>query len=306
MCRARGRANITATVHTIDTLDPGVARRETLLVEGFSMAATATELTLSLVASALSRPILEGEVTPRDIKLRAQPAESIDNVSRRMVNVEYDIGEMSFATFILARRTGVPVIGLPFFTSGRNFQQRTFTLAPHTQIDDLSGLRGRRVGTPQYWLSTSVWQRWILEEIHGVAPTEIEWVTTDPERFELVPFPPGVHVRRDTTGRSIREMMQAGDLDASLATPGVPQVPGETRRPAYPDPLAAQRAFYERTGIFPTNHIVVIKEDVVRDDPWVIESLGEAFVSACRSQGAWDGPLSVEDLFPASLPATLR
>ena len=68
------------------------------------MAATATELTLTLVASDITRPLIAGAVQARGITLRAQAAESIDNLSRRMTNAEYDVGEMSFATYIMARR----------------------------------------------------------------------------------------------------------------------------------------------------------------------------------------------------------
>jgi 4,5-dihydroxyphthalate decarboxylase len=311
------------------------------------MAATATELTLSLVASDITRPIIAGAVTPRGITLHAQAAESIDNLSRRMVSVEYDVGEMSFATYIMARREGVPVVALPFFTSGRNFQHRNFTVLHDSPIDDPAGFRGKRVGTPQYWLSTAVWQRWMLQEIHGVRPEEIEWVTIDPERFANVPVPPGVRVRRDTSGRQIRDLLEAGEIDASLSTPGAPPPPPDApdhRRPAYRDPLAAQREFYGRTHIFPTNHVVVMKEEALQRDPWVIESLGEAFeaakavakppvpqgmedlmgddpwafgigpnrpalaafVAACRDQGAWEGPLTVEQLFPSGLPERYR
>ena len=43
-----------------------------------------------------------------------------------------------------------------------------------------------------------------------------------------------------------------------------------------------ERAYFEKTGIFPIMHTVVLKEELVREHPWLPRSLYEAFAEAKR------------------------
>src|SRR6266542_3129519 len=110
--------------------------------------------TYAAMPSLLTRPLLDGEVAPKGIDLEVRDAESIDSISRRMLKPEFDIGEMAIATYIKAREQGVPVVGLPIFTSGRRFLQAGFQFAAKAGLSDLSQLKGKTVGTAQYWLSS--------------------------------------------------------------------------------------------------------------------------------------------------------
>jgi hypothetical protein len=77
------------------------------------------EIKLSVMSSLLTRPLLDREVKPKGIKISGQEAESMDDLSRRML--EFDVGEMAISTFTKARELGIPLVGLPLFTSGRRF-----------------------------------------------------------------------------------------------------------------------------------------------------------------------------------------
>ena len=240
-------------------------------------------VSLCVMPSVLTRPLLEGEVAPTGVALRAQEAESIDNVSRRMLTLEYDVGEMAIATFVKARDQGLPLVALPLFTSGRRFLQPGFLLARRAGIRDLSELRGKRVAVPQYWMSSSIWQRQILRQMYDVAPQDLSWVTTQPERMDALRPPPGVAVRRDTTGRNPRELLAAGEVDASLSPGGgreTATTADDAAVPAFPDRAAAQREYYERTGIFPIMHITVMKEELATREPRLVESLCDAYQRA--------------------------
>src|SRR5258705_3980412 len=92
-------------------------------------------------------------------------------------------------------------------------------------------------------------------------------------------------------------MGAAGDLDAYVGR----------RRPAafgarvprlFPDFRQAERAYFEKTGIFPIMHTLVLKEELARQHPWLPRSLYDAFVEAKR--------LAYERLqFTAALPVSL-
>jgi len=122
--------------------------------------------------------------------------------------------------------------------------------------------------------------------MHGVSQDQVTWVTTAPERMEALDMPAGVDVRQDTTGRSPAELLQAGEIDAIMSPRGGPprgegaQSDADLAMSAYADPVAAQREYYEQTGIFPIMHMVVMKEDLANSDQALVAGLCEAFQQA--------------------------
>ena len=117
--------------------------------------------------------------------------------------------------------------------------------------------------------------------MYGVAPDEIQWVTMQPERLNELAFPAGVKVKQDTSGRNPRELLQANEIDAILS-PGGGRDGSSSGEivPAFPDNLTAQRDYYQRTGVFPIMHVTVIKEELAKEKPWIVESLCEAYDEA--------------------------
>lgn len=243
------------------------------------------EISLSVIPAPLTRPILSGKVTPEGVELHAQEGRSVDDNSRRMLELGFDVGEMSLATYVKAREQGVPLIGLPLFT-GRRFLQGAVTVMPQMHMHDPGELRGKRVGLPQFWMTSSVWHRLILRQMHGVSQAEVHWVTTVPERMEALSIPEGVDVRYDSSGRSPRDLLLAGEVDAVMSPgAGAPASSAEGEPvPAYADPAEAQREYYQRTGILPIMHMLVMKEELVNREPWLIESLCDAFQKS-KEQG---------------------
>jgi len=245
--------------------------------------AAVTELTLSVIPSPLTRPVLSGEFAPRGVAVRANEARSVDDNSRRMLDLAFDVGEMSLATFTKAREQGVPLLALPLFT-GRRFLQPLVSVARAADVGDMSQLAGKRVGIPQFWMTSSVWHRLVLRQMHGVSQDQVSWVTSAPERMEALEAPPGVDIRQDTSGRSPRELLAAGEIDAIMSPRGGPPTGGEPdanlAAPAYPDVVAAQRAYYQTTGIFPIMHMVVMREEVARQATALVGELCEAFEAA--------------------------
>src|SRR5207247_979196 len=144
----------------------------------------------------------------------------------------------------------------------------------------LSEIKGRTVGLPQYWMSSSVWQRGMLQHDYGVAATDVTWVSYQPERGNLPP-PPGVELRFDSSGRDARELLRAGEIDVSLSTGGGPMGSlDDVARPVFPDRGGAEREYFQRTGIFPILHVTVMKEEAAEREPWLAGSLCEAYERA--------------------------
>jgi 4,5-dihydroxyphthalate decarboxylase len=73
----------------------------------------------------------------------------------------------------------------------------------------------------------------------------------------------------------------AGELDAYVGAPR-PAAFGARVGRLFPDFRAAERAYYEKTGIFPIMHTLVVREELARAHPWLPRSLYDAFVESKR------------------------
>ncbi|MBM2810332.1 MAG: hypothetical protein HW416_1091 [Chloroflexi bacterium] len=200
-----------------------------------------------------------------------------------MLDLTYDIAEMSLATFTRAREQGVPLVALPLFT-GRRFMQPAVLFNSKAGLASPADLRNRRVALPQFWMTSSVWHRLILRQIYGISQTEVHWITTADERLLSLGLPP--EATRDTTGRSPQELVECGEAEA-LMGPGVggpPRIiPGAGQDaivPAFTDLITAQREYYERTAIFPVAHCIVMKQELADGDPELVEDLCNTFERA--------------------------
>src|SRR5688572_29927297 len=145
-------------------------------------------LSVSLVPGALTLPVLAAGTSMHGIDLALHRATSVDENSRRMLNLEFDIGEMSLATYVQAREQGVPLIALPVFT-GLRFLQAAIGFRPSAELKTLEDLVGRRVGVLQFWMTSSVWHRAILKRLFAIDQSEITWITVRPERLAGLAFP---------------------------------------------------------------------------------------------------------------------
>lgn len=257
------------------------------------------EATLLVEAAKPVKPLLDGDVTAQGVALRVGEAVSIDDNCRKMAKLDFDVAEVSLGTYLKARDQGLHAVALPVFTSGRQFLHAGLQLASRSGIRDLSELRGRTVGMGQYWQGPPIWQRHLLKEMYGIAPEDLTWVTYRPERMEGLGVPPGVAHRLDDSGRSAAELAVAGEIDAQLARGGRPASPRAAVEPppflpAFPDRTAAERAYFDQTGVYPILHVTVIREDLATDHPALVESVCDAFVRAKAVARAHDEPGATE------------
>lgn len=230
-------------------------------------------LRVSLQRSALTAPILDGEVLLFD-GAEVSEADTIDANTRGMLGGDYDVAEMSIATFVAARaHDDAPLMGLPVFT-GRRFPQRlAFTSIPGIGPCDLAGLR---VAFPQYWMSSSVWHRGILADRCDLDLRSVTWLTTTDERGPAPRLPAGV---RRANG-SPMALLAAGQADAVFLPKRPTHLPPHVR-PLYSEPVEEARRYFEEAGVFPIMHLVVVRSELAAD-PGVVRDLVTGFVAAFR------------------------
>jgi 4,5-dihydroxyphthalate decarboxylase len=91
-------------------------------------------------------------------------------------------------------------------------------------------------------------------------------------------LPDGVHVA--PVGRSLSDMLIAGDLDA-IYSPPRPLRYHPTDGPIvrlFADIRPVERDYFRQTGVFPPQHLVVLKREVWEAHKWIAHSLTDAFI----------------------------
>lgn len=222
-------------------------------------------------------------VTPEIITVQPQIA-----AFRRMVReVEFDVCELAPTTYIIARAYGAPFIALPIFVM-RRFHHDGLLIRPDAGIGQPRDLEGKKVGVRAYSVTTGVWTRQILIEEFGLDSAKVNWVVDDEEHVTQLKLPP--NVTRTQPGRSLADMMEAGELAAGFAAnagigrtgaPGAGWKEVEANYPELlPNHVELAKEWYGRTGIYPMHGTIVVRESVLKAHPWVAQSLFEAFSTA--------------------------
>jgi 4,5-dihydroxyphthalate decarboxylase len=236
----------------------------------------------SLIASALTEPILAGHVSAPDLDLTFTTA-TVDENSRAMIAGKYDLAEMSMATYVQARARGLELLALPVFM-GRRFLQPCVAFLPGAPIDSPSDLRGKRIGLPQFWMTSSMWHRGLLEHEYGVPATDVEWITTQPERLDAG-FSPGARVTNvgDHPLSQLPQLLTDGTADV-LFSPRPPARNG-TLAFLYDDPAATAIEYRARTGIYPLLHTIVIARRSLEHAAELFDTVRGAKASAYEHPG---------------------
>jgi 4,5-dihydroxyphthalate decarboxylase len=243
------------------------------------------ELTLSCERYDRTDALREGRIQPEGIDLVYLSLSPQETFWRMLRHFEFDVAEMSLAAFTIAKSRGENrIIAIPVFTS-REFRHSAIYINTKAGIEKPSDLKGKRVGVPEYMLTAVCWARGILQSEYGISPKELKWLTggqEQPGRQERIELrkPAGVSIEPVPAGRSLSEMLDAGDIDACITplTPSVYAKRSPRVRRLFPNFREVEREYYKKTGIFPIMHTVAMKTSLYEKHPWVAQSLYKAFL----------------------------
>lgn len=201
---------------------------------------------------------------------------------------EWDVSEISMAKYSAMVSAGdTSLVGIPVFPS-RMFRHSSMYVRSDSGIDHPFHLRGRRIGIPEWAQTAAVYSRALLVHQYGVQLSEVEWFqagVNQPGRKEKVvlAIPDGISYTPVPT-RSLSGMLLDGDLDAifSAHPPDCFERGNGSVVRLIRDAPAAEREYFATTGIFPIMHTVVIRREVVDENPWVPVTLFKGFEEAKR------------------------
>ena len=187
--------------------------------------------------------------------------------------LEFDVCEMAITTYLTAKAHNKPFTALPVFVV-RQFHHSPIVYNTKSGVKSPKDLEGKKVGVRAYTVTTGVWARGILATEYGVDLGKVTWVVVDEEHVQEYCKPANV---LDRPKGNLAEMLVAGELAAAI---GVGKVESPDVKPLIPDPAAAEAAWYRKTGIYPINHTVVVKDTVLQSDPSLAPRLFAGFEAA--------------------------
>ena len=234
----------------------------------------------------------------RDIRLGTVKAEGIDlnwsNLghhecfARFTANREFDLAELSFAKFATqVTRPDSDIIGLPVICS-RLFRFSSFYVNRKSGIRDVKDLAGKKIGSPEWAHSAAVYMRGWMHNDMGVKLSQVHWVqagANSPGRVEKVEInlPAGVRLTR-VADKSLSQLLAAGEIDcAIIARPPTCFLEGHPDVVRlFPDFLAMEQEYFERTKVWPIMHIIAMQKRILQANPWVARNLLNAFQESKR------------------------
>jgi 4,5-dihydroxyphthalate decarboxylase len=230
------------------------------------------------------RPLIDGATAIDGVAPVIMTLEPEEIFFRAFRHAEFDIAELSLSSFTIRTARGdCPYVGVPVFPS-RSFRHSGIYIRTDRGIHAPTDLKGRKVGLAEYQLTANVWIRAFLDDDFGVPPASIQWVrggVEEPGRPEKIPIslPPEVTLTDAPAGRSLSEMLMAGEIDALIGprTPSAMAMPGSDVGWLFPDPRAAAIESYRRTRNFPIMHLVGLRRTLAERHPWLPAAILKAF-----------------------------
>jgi 4,5-dihydroxyphthalate decarboxylase len=232
-------------------------------------------------------PLMIGDVKPEGVDLSLihgtggdWPARA-EMLRRATADPEIDGGESSMAGHLRRIDNGDrSIIALPAFPL-RNFTGRDLYVRKDGPIGAPADLVGKRIGMYDWVASGSIWYRHFLNFI-GVPPGRVQWWIGDVDKgwsaSHHATLPDGVHPVPE--GRFLSEMLLAGDLEAIYSPP----------RPAryhpkdgpivrlFPDCRGVEHEYFRATGVYPPQHLIVLRRAVWERNKFLARSLTDAFI----------------------------
>ncbi|GAA4728655.1 ABC transporter substrate-binding protein [Modestobacter marinus] len=216
-----------------------------------------------------------GAVAPQGFRFAFEEVPVLPQAFRRMVrDLEFDISEMALTTYLVAKAHGVAFTAVPAFLV-RGFHHGAVQVLAGSDVRTPADLAGRRVGVNRgYTVTTGVWARAVLQDEYDVDLSGITWALSGDEH--VTQYEPPANVVPLEPGGTMEEQLRSGQLaaviGADLDSPDVV--------PLIPEPTEAGFRALEQRGLYPINHLVVVRNDLLRERPELAAEVFDVFARA--------------------------
>ena len=225
------------------------------------------------------RDIFEPEVVTEGIEL-TQLKLPVEEIFFRFIKFgEFEISEHSFAKYVSLRsKNQARGVAIPIFPS-RVFRHSAIYIRTDSVIKQPKDLEGCRIGIPEWGQTAGVYVRGALADQFDVDLSSIKWIQSgvhQPGRSEKIKFnlPAWVNLQPDTD-HNLNDLLLSGAVDAVVTAHPIQSFKDQDPRVArmFDDPRDVELDYFEKTECFPIMHTIVIRDDVLNENPWAAQTI---------------------------------
>ncbi len=229
-------------------------------------------LTLGLVARSQYGPLKDGSIWPGWLLVGVEVAPMHRLFDRMIKNIEFDVSEMAIVTYLQGKEIGKPLTAIPIFPLRVHFRMARFS----TTLTQVS--HRQRTSMASAWASAptrvlaGVWAGCFVgvrrrSQQHHLGAQRQRAPGRVPESVQ----------HKLLKGANLGEMLINGEIAAAIGLQGVDAPNVKT---LIDSPRQAQAEWYAKTGVFPINNTIVVKDELLAADPSLAASLFAAFREA--------------------------
>jgi len=268
------------------------------------------KLKVGLTKNPRFEPLVDGTIKSAKCDLDITVTTPPELFFRNLKNDEFDVFEMSLSEYLITREQAKgdrwQWRALPIFPA-KAFLWLGLFVNTAAGIGEISDLRGKRFGVPDYVMTAALWMRVTLRDLCGIQPREISWfIGRIPELshggmlgVDMKP-PPGVNLTWLSASQTFDIMLDRGEIDAAYGFAprhdpklfklnmdrygGTPIEGNPRMKKMFADGgRAVVEAYFKKTGIVPANHVIIAQERVLHENPWLAAELFRLFSESKRA-----------------------
>jgi 4,5-dihydroxyphthalate decarboxylase len=234
------------------------------------------------------KALIDGSVRPEGIELNITVNSDDNGRQAEAIQGKFDVVEFYTGRYIADlpfRSLGFTAI--PVFVK-RMFRHSYIYVNKRSNISSPADLNGKRIGLQTWFTSASIWVRGILADEYGVDLHSIGWIAEKPDSIQNWQPPEWLKFEfAPADRRKVFDLLVAGDIDAAITTEAL----APNRHPdvdfLFPNYPQVEREYYRKTGIFPINHTLLVRNSILQKEPHVAMSLFNAWEESKQRCYKW-------------------
>jgi 4,5-dihydroxyphthalate decarboxylase len=206
-----------------------------------------------------------------------------------MIRGKFAVSELGMTYFLRTfEGPDSPFIAIPVFPN-RAFRHSSIYVNKASGIRKPEDLIGKTIGElALYSHDAGLMPKGVLMDEHGFKPETCSWIIggldwpMKPIDFVSRPHPANVNVVDISERKELGEMLEAGEIDALISADNPKCVLENSPKVArlFPDYQVVEREYFKRTGIFPIMHTVVIRKQLLAQNPELAKTIYQSFCEA--------------------------
>ena len=196
---------------------------------------------------------------------------------------ELDLAEVAMGQLLEKIEAGDDrYLALPVFPSVA-FRHDSVYVPLDSPVKSLADLPGARIATTQYFGTTTIWIRALLERQYGLDLSQCQWTIgplSKPAGQIRRHHAEGARVAYLEEGDCLEAKIDRGEVDAVLSYVPPRQVREGRMRQLISDLPSAEREWMAQFGSVPLLHVMILRRSLADADPALVPALVRAFSEA--------------------------